>query len=158
MLRVLLVIGILAIPIMSIGFYSFFLLCVTAPISSLSIEKAGQFGDSFGIATSLFSGLAFSGVLITLMLQRDELKLQRNENERSAKEHAQTERLSALAALLSVYHELSDKKQAKLDAYLAKPSIPGSTGIVGEALKKELDSIRDKRNKIYDELEKVAGL
>ncbi len=72
MLRVLLVIAILAIPILSIGFYSFFLLCVTAPISTLSIEKAGQFGDSFGIATSLFSGLAFSGVLITLMLQRDE--------------------------------------------------------------------------------------
>lgn len=92
------------------------------------------------------------------MLQRDELKLQRKENERSAKEHAQNERLSALAALLSVYHELADKKQAELDAYLAKPRIPGSTGGVDEALKKELDSIQKKRNKIYDELEKAAGL
>lgn len=124
----------------------------------LSIEKAGQFGDNFGVITSLFSGIAFSGVLITLLLQRDELKLQRNEIERSKEEQKQNERLNALAALLSVYHELYYKKEAELDAYLSKANIPGSTGAVEEAAKKELDDILSKRNKINDELEKAAGL
>lgn len=55
------------------------LLVLTWPITDWSIEKAGVFGDSFGILTSLFSGLAFSGMIITILLQKDELALQRNE-------------------------------------------------------------------------------
>jgi|APLak6261660231_1056022.scaffolds.fasta_scaffold11409_2 hypothetical protein len=145
-------------PLIAVALYAFFLLCATAPISELSIEKAGQFGDSFGVITSLFSGFAFSGVLITLILQRDELKLQRQEIERSKSEQAQNERLNALAALLSVYHELADKKQTELDSYLLRAVIRGSTGKVQETLETELASIRCKRNKIYDELEKAAGL
>lgn len=35
--------------------------------------RDGTFGDSFGTLNALFSGLAFSGVLITLLLQRQDL-------------------------------------------------------------------------------------
>jgi hypothetical protein len=42
-------------------------------------EKSGLVGDTFGAVNALFSGLAFAGLLITLMMQRDELKLQREE-------------------------------------------------------------------------------
>lgn len=42
-------------------------------------ELTGQFGDTFGVANSLFSGLAFAGVIATLLLQRSELQLQRQE-------------------------------------------------------------------------------
>lgn len=42
-------------------------------------EAAGQFGDMFGALTSLYSGLAFAGIVITLWMQREELTLQRNE-------------------------------------------------------------------------------
>lgn len=41
----------------------------------------GQFGDMFGAINSLFSGLAFAGVIFTIYLQREELALQRNELE-----------------------------------------------------------------------------
>jgi len=40
---------------------------------------AGAAGDMFGGLTALFSGLAFAGLLITLFMQRSELKLQRQE-------------------------------------------------------------------------------
>ena len=33
----------------------------------------GQFGDKFGAANALFSGLAFAGIIITLLLQRRDL-------------------------------------------------------------------------------------
>ncbi len=39
----------------------------------------GQLGDSFGVLNTLFSGLAFAGIVLTILLQRKELSLQRNE-------------------------------------------------------------------------------
>lgn len=42
-------------------------------------EERGQFGDMFGAVNALFSGLAFVGLIITLILQRRELELQRDE-------------------------------------------------------------------------------
>ncbi len=40
---------------------------------------SGVFGDTFGAINSLFSGLAFAGLLYTILLQSRELKLQREE-------------------------------------------------------------------------------
>lgn len=39
----------------------------------------GTFGDMFGAVNALFSGLAFAGLIATLLYQREELKLQRKE-------------------------------------------------------------------------------
>jgi hypothetical protein len=40
-------------------------------------NEAGPFGDMFGALNALFSGLAFAGLIIAILLQREELKLQR---------------------------------------------------------------------------------
>lgn len=56
-----------------IAIYSGTLIWITWPISTNIIEKLGAFGDSFGIVNSLFSGLAFAGLIITILLQRLEL-------------------------------------------------------------------------------------
>lgn len=39
----------------------------------------GTFGDTFGAINALFSGLAFAGIIYTILLQRKELALQRQE-------------------------------------------------------------------------------
>lgn len=44
-----------------------------------SLERAGQFGDTFGVLNALFSGLAFASLIHAVLLQRTELKLQREE-------------------------------------------------------------------------------
>lgn len=59
--------------------YAGALIFITWPISELTISNSGVFGDSFGLLTSLFSGLAFAGLIITIIMQRDELALQREE-------------------------------------------------------------------------------
>jgi hypothetical protein len=41
--------------------------------------ERGQFGDVFGSVNALFSGLAFTGVIMAILLQREELGLQREE-------------------------------------------------------------------------------
>ena len=39
----------------------------------------GTFGDQFGAVNALFSGLAFAGLIITILLQRRDLRLQRKD-------------------------------------------------------------------------------
>lgn len=43
------------------------------------LAQRGQFGDMFGAVNSLFTGLAFAGIILTILLQREELVLQRQE-------------------------------------------------------------------------------
>jgi len=46
-----------------------------------SYDQRGTFGDMFGAINSLFSGLAFAGVIFAIILQKRELSLQRKELE-----------------------------------------------------------------------------
>lgn len=48
--------------------------------------KSGTFGDTFGAINALFSGLAFAGVIVTILIQKSELKLQRDEMQNTRKE------------------------------------------------------------------------
>jgi hypothetical protein len=45
----------------------------------VNLSQTGLFGDSFGVFSSLFSGLALVGVLYTVLQQGQELRLQREE-------------------------------------------------------------------------------
>ena len=72
-------IGLIGGVIALVVIYGSVILFVTWPISEVTVDKSGFFGDSFGLLTSLFSGLAFSGLILTLFLQREELSLQRKE-------------------------------------------------------------------------------
>lgn len=49
-------------------------------------ENPGTFGDMFGSINALFSGLAFAGIIYTILLQREELGLQREELTATRKE------------------------------------------------------------------------
>lgn len=65
--------------VFAVSGYAAVLIGLAWPVSELSIDKSGVFGDSFGLLTSLFSGLAFAGLIITIVMQRDELAMQREE-------------------------------------------------------------------------------
>jgi hypothetical protein len=49
------------------------------PLIGYQMAGRGQFGDLFGGANALFTGLAFAGVIYTILLQSNELELQREE-------------------------------------------------------------------------------
>ncbi|MDL2257051.1 hypothetical protein LJC06_02455 [Bacteroidales bacterium OttesenSCG-928-I14] len=46
---------------------------------NMCIECRGMLGDSYGALNAVFSGLAFAGVIITILIQRTELNNQRTE-------------------------------------------------------------------------------
>ncbi|EMY63554.1 hypothetical protein [Leptospira terpstrae] len=69
----------LFILLFAIALYAIFAILtikLTNPFNDYSLEKAGQIGDSFGVLTSLFTVFAFSGMIITIFMQKEELELQ----------------------------------------------------------------------------------
>lgn len=54
-----------------------------------STNDRGLFGDKFGAVNALFSGLAFAGLIYTIILQKDELSLQREELKQTREEMKQ---------------------------------------------------------------------
>jgi hypothetical protein len=65
--------------------WSINLFLTTDNISQLFKENIGVFGDKFGAVNALFSGLAFAGIIITIWLQREDLKETRKEMEEQRK-------------------------------------------------------------------------
>ncbi len=115
--------------------YAILLVYITWPISELSINKAGVFGDSFGVLTSLFSGLAFSGLIWTIFLQRNDLKIQQeqlqhqlDEMENSRKEMATQSRIQRAQFYATIAQLRVAAKQAEVEALkvLAESSPPES--------------------------------
>jgi len=65
----------------------------------------GTFGDLFGSVNALFSGLAFAGLIYTIVLQKKDLELQRNEialNRAELKKTANAQRHSEKALVEQV--------------------------------------------------------
>jgi hypothetical protein len=64
-------------------------------------HNAAEFGDPFGPASALFSGLAFACVIYAIFLQRYELELQREELKLTRSELAKTSDTALRALILS---------------------------------------------------------
>ena len=62
-----------------VALYAGALIYFTWPVEVLSLDKSGVLGDSFGALNALFSGIAFAGLIIAILYQREDLILQRNE-------------------------------------------------------------------------------
>lgn len=98
---------IVALVIISLWVGTYFLL------KDLQPEDRGTIGDMFGSINSLFSGLALAGIILTILLQRTELKLQRKELSDTREEfRIQNETLrlqrfeNTFFNLLNLHHEI----------------------------------------------------
>ncbi len=124
--------------------YVFYLLCIFIVFISIlysvilrnCTSKIGEFGDSFGGLSSIFSGLAFAGVIITIIMQMKELQLTREEMMLTRKELnrsaiAQEESQKALMQQLKsmktssnidtlIYYLDKDLNTFSQDVYVAK--------------------------------------
>ena len=61
----------------AIVLFLWFTSCVIIHLRYKTWAIGGTFGDSFGAVNALFSGLAFAGIIFTIILQKRELTLQR---------------------------------------------------------------------------------
>lgn len=71
---------------------------------------SGEFGDQFGVLNTLFTGLAFAGLIMTIILQRKDLALQRQEMRNAIiEQQAQTEQFEEQTRLQQKQYEESQK-------------------------------------------------
>jgi uncharacterized membrane protein YcjF (UPF0283 family) len=120
-------------------------------------EERSSFGSMFGAVGTIFSGLAFAGVIYAILLQRRDLELQRNELEMTREELKR----SAMA------QEKSEKalvEQAKMMELTAKLT---ALNFLAEAYKSRIEFLdsqgrenqreRDKWNNIMGNLEELTS-
>ncbi len=80
-------------------------------------QTDGQLGDSFGVLTSLFNGLAFAGLIITVVLQSRELSLQRLELQETRQQLASQADSLRSQNTLAFYFELMRERREIIAAY-----------------------------------------
>ncbi len=111
------------------------------PLKGANLEEKGQFGDSFGVLNSLFTGLGFGGLVVTLLLQQKQIKQQEKELniQRESEEARHYE--DTLHRLIGLYSQaLFDVSNSKGDLR-GRSVLRGSTDRVYEAIKKEKSQI-----------------
>lgn len=129
--------------------YAGLLIYVAWPIDEISINKAGVFGDSFGILTSLFSALAFAGMIITILLQKEELGLQRKELSDTRQEIRAQKEILSTQNFNDNFYRLLDYYKGNLSNVVVydKEKKESITGV--SALKYLLDKFSEKQRS-YD--------
>ncbi len=117
------IVGVAWLVILAITLVMFFTAC------DATAARWGQFGDAFGTVNALFSGLALLGVVYAILLQREDLELQRKDlrasikaQEDAALAQANQARIAAMTAALSAKQYISESlaEAAKLGSGVTK--------------------------------------
>jgi len=78
-------------------------------------EKYGTYGDSYGSLNTLFSGLAFAVLIISLFMQRQELRAQREELEAQRNEIKESNAIANEQRKIAEKQRLITEQQAQLN-------------------------------------------
>lgn len=101
------------------------------------VGARGQFGDSFGVLNSLFTGLGFGGVVVTLLMQQKQIAQQEKQVLRQRYRDELRHYEETLHKLLSLYAcALTDVSDSK-GKLTGRSLLRGSTDRTLEAIKKE---------------------
>ena len=82
--------------------------------------KHGTFGDMFGAINALFSGLAFLGVIVAILLQKEELEEQRKEIRQAREAHQATAKSLEKQAATQQLHTRLEALNHVIDALESK--------------------------------------
>lgn len=125
------------LPIAVMGFIFWLFYQGYFPLKGKDIAERGQFGDSFGVLNSLFTGLGFGGLVVTLVLQQKQIRQQEDEIRLQRQSELIQHYEETLHRLLSMYAAtLSEVSTTKGDLQ-ARSVLRGSTDRVFEAIKRE---------------------
>ncbi len=119
-----------------IGFFIWFASRLPQPAAN-DVGQAGQFGDSFGAVTSLFTGLGFCGLILTLVLQQRQLALQERQLTEQRRKDEQLRFEETLFRLLSLYKETLSEVSNASRSLTGRSLLRGSVDRALAAVKKE---------------------
>ena len=111
-------------------------------------SKSGTFGDSFGVLNTLFSGLAFAGIVMSIKMQNDEMREQRKElqKQKIAAQLYHRERMFLL--LMDEFKKSREHRFSVADVRLVLreclydvPTLNARSTEAGQALVKEVEGL-----------------
>lgn len=129
----------LPIAAMGIIFLAFYLGLI--PLQGKDVAERGQFGDSFGVLNSLFTGLGFGGLVVTLILQQRQIRQQEAEIKIQQRSEHVRHYEETLHRLLSMYAATLEEVSTSKGDLRGRSLLRGSTHRVFEAVKKEKANI-----------------
>lgn len=107
------------------------------PVQGKDLGERGQFGDSFGVLNSLFTGLGFGGLVVTLLLQQKQIRHQELEFKLQQQREQVRHYEETLHRLITMYATtLAELSTVKGDLR-SRSVLRGSTDRVFEATKKD---------------------
>ena len=116
-------------------------------------EKSGQLGDTFGAVNSLFTGLAFAGVVVTIWLQLSEIRQAREDADQAQKSQREQATIlkeaARLNALIALAHHAGKSYERAVEVEASGPR--------REERAMEYDKHIERLSKYFDEDAKAAG-
>ncbi|WP_367237444.1 hypothetical protein VXM67_00900 [Pseudomonas sp. Rh2] len=107
------------------------------PLKGDSLETRGQFGDSFGVLNSLFSGLGFGGLIITLLYQQKQISHQEKEST-IRRQFDETQHYEGIFyKLLSIYSKTLDEVSSNNGELVGRQVLRGSIDRAYSSLKSQ---------------------
>ncbi len=132
--------GIVAIVLIAVAGWGYFAAHYLGGLLGGGLEKAGVWGDTFGALNAFFGGLAFSGVIATLWMQRRELANQQNQLRDAQREQHLQRFDSTFFQLLTLLRDLREEVRTRRHEY--------ETELKGPAAFREFYDINLKRSSI----------
>ena len=114
-------------------------------LQDIKVENRGVYGDLFGFANTLFSGLAFVGVIAAILIQSEELKLQRNELKETRAEFEQQNATLKKQSFENIFFKLLELKNQSLDYLKTNQYQSGE-----RYLTSEMFTSRDQLKELFD--------
>ena len=127
-------------------------------LNGLDAEERGTFGDMFGSVNAIYSGLAFAGIIFTILLQRKELGYQREELKETRQEFiTQNKTLKAQRFENTFFNLVSLHNQIVNDIDYDKRVSRGFNSADSETvIVKGRDVFRDRFNNLHASLEESS--
>lgn len=111
-------------------------------------SKSGTFGDSFGVLNTLFSGLAFAGIIVSIKMQNDEMREQRKELQKQKKAAQIYHRERMFLLLMDEFKKSRERRFSVADVRLVVreclcdvPAINARSAEAGAALVREVEGV-----------------
>lgn len=109
--------------------------------------KSGTFGDTFGAVNAIFSGLAFAGVIVTILIQKSELQNQRTELSLQRTEMQETRKEFLLNRTTNLVYSQLDRFEKTLSEFSIIHN--GNTYVGNDAIA----FLRDNKENVYRPLD-----
>lgn len=117
-----------------------------------NLTETGQFGDSFGALTSIFTGLGFCGLIVTLALQQKQIAIQERELAEQRRKDENLRYEETLFKLLSLYKETLEEVSSRSTPLTGRALLRGAVDRALAAVKKERINVipHDIQSRLHD--------